>query len=151
MAVKPIPGGYHTITPYLVVHGAAKLIGFLEQAFDAKVLSRSVLPDGRIMNAELQIGDSMIMMGETQGEHKPRPCTIYLYVDDTDAVYKRALDAGAKSLMEPADQFYGDRNGGVEDPSGNYWWIGTHVEDVSPEEMEKRMKTHFAEQGGDGK
>lgn len=151
MAVKPIPDGYHTITPYLVVQGAAKLIEFLEQAFGAKVRSRSARPDGTIMNAELRIGDSMIMMGESQGEHKPRPSSIYLYVEDADVVYQRALDAGAKSLMAPADQFYGDRNGGVEDPSGNTWWIGTHMEDVSPEEMEKRMKTHFAEQGGDGK
>jgi uncharacterized glyoxalase superfamily protein PhnB len=148
MAVKPIPDGFHTITPYLVVQGAAKLIEFLEQAFDAKVHSRSERPDGTLMNAELKIGDSMIMMGESQGEHKPRPSTIYLYVEDTDAVFARALDAGAKSLMEPADQFYGDRNGGIEDPSGNTWWIATHVEDVSPEEMDRRFKAYLAEQSG---
>jgi uncharacterized glyoxalase superfamily protein PhnB len=148
MSVKPIPDGYHTVTPYLVVQGAAKLIAFLEQAFDAKVHSRSERPNGTLMNAEIKIGDSMIMMGEAQGEHKPRPSTIYLYVEDTDTVFARALDAGAKSLMEPADQFYGDRNGGIEDPSGNAWWIATHVEDVSPEEMDRRFKAYLADQGG---
>jgi PhnB protein len=99
-------------------------------------------PDGTIAHAEVRIGDSAVMMGEPMGEQQPRPATLYLYVNDTDAVYQRALQAGATSLMEPADQFYGDRNAGVQDVFGNYWWIGTHKEDVSPEELKKRAEAH---------
>jgi PhnB protein len=141
MAVKPIPDGFHTVTPYLTVPGVAKLIDFLKQAFEAEeTMPRFALPDGRIMHAEVRIGDSMVMMGEPQAPWQPMPASMYLYVKDTDATYKRALQAGATSLMEPADQFYGDRNAGVKDPSGNVWWIATHVEDVKPEEMGKRAE-----------
>lgn len=138
MAVKPIPEGYHTVTPYLVVPGVAKLIDFLEQAFGAQEKERHARPDGAIMHAEVKIGDSIVMMGEPMGEFKAIPAALYLYVEDVDAVYKRALEAGATSVMEPADQFYGDRNGGVKDPAGNLWWIATHIEDVSPEELARR-------------
>jgi uncharacterized glyoxalase superfamily protein PhnB len=141
MAVNPIPEGYHTITPYLIVESAAKLIDFLKQAFDAQELHRMARPDGGIMHAEVRIGDSRIMMGEATGEWKPMPGSLYVYVNDTDTVYKRALQAGATSLMEPADQFYGDRNGGVKDPVGNMWWIATHKEDVPPEELAKRAES----------
>src|SRR3990172_3042509 len=112
MAVKPIPDGYHTVTPYLVVEGAAKLIDFLTQAFGAETKERMQSPDGTVMHAEMRIGDSMIMMGEASGQHKPMPCMIYLYVPDADSVYKKAIEAGATSIMEPANQFYGDRNAG---------------------------------------
>lgn len=122
MAVKPIPDGYHTVTPYLIVQGVAKLIDFLKQAFEAEEIHRTTRPDGTIMHAVVRIGDSVVMMGE----FKPMPGSIYLYVNDTDATYKRALQAGAASMMEPADQFYGDRNAGVKDPVGNHWWIATH-------------------------
>ncbi len=140
MAVKPIPDGYHTVTPYLTVQRAAKLIEFLQQAFEAREIERMTQPDGTIRHAEVRIGDSVVMMSESGGEREPMPSAIYLYVNDTDAVYKRALQAGATSLMEPADQFYGDRSAGVKDLSGNYWWIATHKEDVPPEELKKRAE-----------
>lgn len=140
MAVKPIPEGFHSVTPYMVVRGARELIEFLKQAFGATEGHRTEQPDGTIMHAQLKIGDSPLMIAEGQGQWKPMPCAIYLYVKDTDATYKQALAAGGKSLMAPADQFYGDRNAGVTDPSGNQWWIATHFEDVSDEEMKKRSE-----------
>src|SRR5918996_4993208 len=118
MAVKPIPDGYHSVTPYLVVQGAATLIEFLKQAFEASETFRMARPDGTIMHAEVKIGDSTVMMGEAGSEHKPMPACIYLYVNDVDVVYRRALQAGATSQMEPANQFYGDRHGGLMDPVG---------------------------------
>lgn len=140
MAVKPIPDGYHTVTPYLVVEGAAKLLDFLERAFGGKVTERVERPDGSIGHAEVRVGDSMLMLAEANAQWKPMPALIYLYVPDTDLTYQRALQAGATSVMAPANQFYGDRNGGVKDPFGNLWWIGTHVEDVSPEELKRRAE-----------
>ncbi len=142
MAINPIPDGYHTLTPYLVVPGVAKLIDFLKQTFEAVEIERHARPDGAIMHAEVRIGDSIVMMGEPTGQWGAKPAMIYVYVKDVDATYKRALEAGATSLQEPANQFYGDRNGGVQDPSGNQWWIATHVEDVSREELEKRAAAH---------
>jgi PhnB protein len=138
VTVRPIPEGYHTVTPYLIVPRVAKLIEFLQQAFGAEQIRRMERPDGTIMHAEVRIGDSVVMMGESSGEWRPMPAAVHLYVDDTDAAYERALRAGATSLREPADRYYGDRMAGVQDPSGNHWWIATHVEDVSPEEMERR-------------
>ncbi len=139
MAVKPVPEGYHTATPYLIVPNVAGVIDFLKQAFGAEEIhERMQRPDGAIMHAEVRIGNSPIMMGEPTGQFQPMPASIYLYVADTDAAYQRALKAGGTSLMEPADQFYGDRNAGVRDPAGNVWWIGTHKEDVSPEELRRR-------------
>jgi PhnB protein len=140
MSVKPIPDGYHSITPYLVISGAAKLIDFLTRAFGAKEIHLMAAPDGTVMHAELEIGDSRVMMGEAKGQWPPMPSMLYLYVKDCDAVYKRALDAGATSVSEPADMFYGDRHGAVKDSSGNFWYIATHKEDVAPEEMERRAK-----------
>jgi len=138
-SVKPIPDGAQTITPYLVVEGIPKLLSFLTQAFGAQELFRMAHPDGGIMHAEVKIGNSTLMMGAAMGEWKPKPCSLYLYVEDVDAAYHRAVQAGGTSVKEPADQFYGDRTGGVIDPSGNYWGIATHVEDVSREEMAKRF------------
>ncbi len=138
-SVRPIPEGYHTVTPYLVVPGLARVIDFMKQALGATEIGRFE-QEGRIMHAEVKIGDSIVMMGEPHGDIEARPAVLHLYVADTDATYRRALDAGATSLREPADQFYGDRSGGVKDPAGNQWWISTHVEDVSPEEMDRRMK-----------
>jgi PhnB protein len=146
MSAKPIPEGYHTVTPYLVVEGAAKLIDFLKQAFDAEETFRMPMPDGSIMHAEVKIGDSMVMMGEASEKWKAMPCAIYLYVNDADAVYKRALKAGATSTMEPSDQFYGDRQSGVKDPSDNTWWIATHKEDVSSDELKKRAQEFMKQQ-----
>ena len=138
MAVTPIPEGYHTVTPYLTVQGTAKLIDFLKQAFEAVETERLPRPDGAIGHAEVRIGDSVVMMADSGGERKPMSSAIYLYVGDVDSVYQRALQAGATSMMEPANQFYGDRSAGVQDPCGNQWWIATHIEDVSPEELAKR-------------
>jgi uncharacterized glyoxalase superfamily protein PhnB len=133
-----IPEGYHTVTPYLTVDDAGKLIEFVKVAFGATVLHAMTNDEGNIRHAEAQIGDSRVMIAQAFGEWKPRPSTLYLYVDDTDETFKRALAAGAKSLMEPADQFYGDRNGGVEDAFGNWWWIATRIEEVSEEELQRR-------------
>jgi uncharacterized glyoxalase superfamily protein PhnB len=138
MPVESIPEGYHTVTPYLTVQGAETLLEFLQRAFDAVEQERVARADGTIGHAEVRVGDSMVMLAEARGEWKPMPSALYLYVKDTDATYRRALEAGACSLMEPADQFYGDRNAGVRDPVGNIWWIATHKEDISPEELTRR-------------
>jgi uncharacterized glyoxalase superfamily protein PhnB len=139
MPVKPIPDGYHSITPYLVVPGVAKLIDFLKLAFGAEEIYRMAMPDGTVRHAELQIGNSRIMMGDASGSKSgAMPAVLYMYVPDSDSVYRRALQAGATSISEPADQFYGDRHGGVKDPCGNQWYIATHKEDVSHEELMKR-------------
>ena len=146
MAVKSIPEGYHSVTPYLTVQGAATLLDFLKQAFAATEIHCMTRPDGTVGHAEVRIGDSVVMLAEAKGEWQPRPGALYLYVNDTDAAYQRALQAGATSLMEPADQFYGDRNAGVKDPVGNHWWIATHKEDVPPEELAKREEAFLKQQ-----
>ena len=138
MAVKPIPDGYHTVTPYLVVPDVAAELAFLERAFGAEITFKMEGPDGSVSHAEARIGSSMVMLGRASEKWTPMPCMLYLYVEDTDAAYARAVEAGGESIMEPADQFYGDRNGGVKDAYGNQWWIGTHVEDLTPEEMARR-------------
>jgi PhnB protein len=140
MPVNYIPEGLHNVTPYLVVEDANRLIEFLKDAFSAQERERHLRPDGTVMHAEVKIGDSVIMLGDANEQWKPRPVSLYVYVPDTNTTYRRALEIGATSLMEPADQFYGDRNAGVTDPFGNIWWIGTHIEDVSREELERRMK-----------
>lgn len=144
MAVKPIPDGYHTVTPYLTVDDPGAVIDFLKKAFDAQETFAMRDDKGNIRHAEVKVGTSMLMLGGAQGEWRARPGNFYLYVEDCDASYKKALAAGAKSTNEPADQFYGDRHGGVTDSQGNNWWIATHVEDVSSAELERRAK-EFAE------
>ena len=136
---NPIPDGYRTVTPFLIVNDGARMIEFLRAAFGAMVRGRMDAPDGTLAHAELKIGDSLIMMGQGSAEWPPMPCMIYLYLPDCDAVYRQALAAGAESLEAPTNKFYGDRNALVKDPSGNQWCIGTHVEDVAPEEMARRM------------
>ena len=143
--LRPIPIGYHSITPILRVEVAAKLIDFLKQAFQAVERERFMAPDGRVSHAEVKIGDSVVMISDANDEWKPMQASLNLYTEDTDAIYTQALEAGATSLMEPADQFYGDRSAGVKDPFGNQWWISTHMEDVAPEELERRMKAFYAE------
>jgi PhnB protein len=138
MSDKHIPEGYHTVTPYLVVMGVADLVRFLEEAFGAEKRELLTTSDGRIMHAEVKIGDSVIMMGEPSEETVAIPSLLYLYVEDVDATYKRAIEAGATSLRPPEDQFYGDRSAAVVDTGGNQWWLATHVEDVSADEMQKR-------------
>ena len=144
MAVKPIPEGYHSVTPYLVVRDADKTIKFLEKAFDAEVVFEPLRrPDGKIVHVEVKIGDSRVMMADETKEHRAMPAMLYVYVPNVDASYQLALAAGGKSSKEPQDQFYGDRTASVRDPSGNRWEIGTHQEDVSPAELKKRVDQMF--------
>ncbi len=145
MAVKPIPDGYHSVTPYVIVQSAARLIDFVKQAFGAEEILRMPGPGGAIMHAEVRIGDSIVMMSDAMHE-APTPSSIFLYVNDADATYKRALQAGAASLMEPGDMFWGDRFARVKDPFGNIWGMATHKEDVPPEELRKRADA-FMQQG----
>ena len=147
MPVKSIPEGFHAVTPYLTVRGVDKVIDFLRQAFNAEVSHEPIKrPDGKIMHAQVKIGDSCVMLGEESEQAKATPSTLYLYVPDVDRVYQQAIKAGGKSEMEPADMFYGDRVGGVKDSSGNSWMVATHKEDVSLPELQKRadafMKQH---------
>lgn len=147
MSVKPIPDGYQNVIPYLLVEGAAELTTFLVDAFDAKVRQRLERPDGSVMHVELQIGDSIVMIGEPMAEFGPMPSSIYLYVEDCDAFYRRALQSGAASVMPPTDMPHaGERYGGVKDRSGNLWWVATHIEDVSPEEQARRVEALTMEQ-----
>ena len=144
--VRPIREGFHSITPYLFVQKADKMLDFLERAFDARQSIHQLRPDGTVMHTELRIGDSYIMMGESTSNFGPMPCSIYLYVEDCDAVYKKAIRAGGVSVMEPMDQPSGERYGGVKDPAGNIWWVATHIEDVSNEEAASRWQAAFQEQ-----
>lgn len=146
--VKAVPEGYHTVTPYLIIKGAADAIEYYRKALGAKERMRMPQPDGRIGHAELEIGDSAIMLADEFPEMNVRgpksiggsPVTIHLYVDDVDAVAKKALAAGAKEIQPVKDQFYGDRAGKFEDPYGHIWYISTHKEDLSPEQISQRMK-----------
>lgn len=138
--VKPIPERYHSLTPIVTVQGAVKLIDFLKQVFNAKEEEIYKDPDGRVIHAELTIGDSILMLSDATPEFPALVSMINVYVEDVDAAYKRGLEAGAASLRKPSNQFYGDRTAGVKDAFGNQWWIATHIEDVSQEELERRMK-----------
>jgi PhnB protein len=158
MAVKPIPEGYHTVTPYLYIKGTAKALEFYKKAFGAVELFRMAGPDGRIGHAEIKIGDSMIMMADEHPEMGVKGPEAYggttvgicLYVEDVDTVYKRAIAAGGKEVRPLTDQFYGDRSGTLNDPFGHTWTISTHKEDVPNEEMEKRAQEWMKKQGKTG-
>jgi len=149
---KPIPDGYHTVTPYLAVEDAAKAIKFYEQAFGAKERSRMEAPDGKIGHAELKIGDSLVMISDPFPQSTVRPpaevggstASIFMYVEDVDAVVQKAVDQGATIEMDVADMFWGDRFGTITDPYGQVWSIATHVKDVPPEEMAERAKEAMA-------
>jgi PhnB protein len=144
--VNPIPDGYHSVTPYLVVDGGARAIEFYKQAFGATELFRMDGPDGKIAHAEIKIGDSHVMLGDESPEMGARgpqsfggsPVSLMLYVEDVDTTVSRAVEAGAQLTRPVADQFYGDRTGGIKDPFGHAWYIATHVEDVPHEELKKR-------------
>lgn len=148
MAVRPIPEGYSSITPYLIIKDATKAISFYEQVFGATELMRFDGPNGTIAHAELQIGDSRIMVADEHpqmGFRGPQstggtPVGLMLYVDDVDRVFRRAVEAGAKTQQELKDQFYGDRSGTLIDPFGHRWTVATHIEDVTEEEMQRRME-----------
>ncbi len=147
--VPYIPDGYHNVTPYLYIDGAAEAIDFYKKAFGATELYRLPGKNGKIGHAELQFGDSRIMLADQSVEmsaYGPKhyggvSIGLMLYVEDVDAVFQRAIDAGATVWRPLADQFYGDRTGGVEDPYGHHWFLGTHVKDVSPQEMELAMQS----------
>ena len=149
MTVKPMPDGFHTVTPYLTVRGAAKVIEFLKKAFGAETVFEPMKrPDGLIMYAELKIGDSRLMMADASEQCPPTQAQLYVYVPNIDATYQRAIAAGATPAMAPADMFYGDRSGSVKDASGNTWFIATHKEDVAPQELAKRAEAFFKQQKG---
>jgi PhnB protein len=145
MAVAPIPAGYHSVTPYLVVRGAADAIAFYKKAFDATELLRLPLPGGKIAHAEVKIGDSPVMLADESDEYRgPQPgggapVSLMVYVADVDRVFAQALAAGAKEMRPVADQFYGDRLGTLVDPFGHVWSLATHVEDVAPDEIDRRF------------
>ena len=150
---QPVPEGYHTITPYLAVENATEAIDFYKRALGAEEKVRMDGPGGAIMHAELQVGDSIIMLSDPFPQASTKPpkelggtsVSIFAYVENIDDVYKQAIDAGASSLMEPDDMFWGDRFGSVQDPFGHSWTIATHIEDVEPEEMQRRSEEFMSQ------
>jgi PhnB protein len=152
MSVKPVPEGFHTATPYLTINDGVEALEFYKKAFGATEKYKLVMPDGRLGHAEIRIGDSIIMLGEEFKEYgctSPRtlggtPVGIYLYVPDVDTFFKKALAAGATERKPVTDQFYGDRSGQLEDPYGHVWWVATHKEDLTPQEIESRMQEMHA-------
>lgn len=147
MPVTPIPDGYHSISPYLICKGAAKAIEYYKNAFGAKETVRMPGPEGRVMHAEVKIGDSTVMLADENPDRgavapsgRGRSMSLMFYTDNVDSVFKRAVDLGAKSIQEPTDMFWGDRMGNLEDPFGHQWALATHKEDVTPDEMQKRMQ-----------
>ena len=147
------PKGYHTVTPSLFVVGAAKAIEFYKKALGAEELMRFPGPDGKIMHAEIRLGDSIIMLADEMpdmGGKGPKsiggtPVSFFVYGDNVDAAWKRAIDAGSKEVVPLADQFWGDRTGCLEDPFGHQWWLATHVQDLTPEEIRKNAEAHFSQ------
>jgi uncharacterized glyoxalase superfamily protein PhnB len=137
---RPLPSGYHSVTPHLITTEASRVIEFLQHVFGGVERLRLADPQGRILHAEVAIGDSILMVAEATEERKPMPSSFAMYVDDVDQTYRRAIESGARSLRTPADQFYGDRSGGVQDLAGNHWWIATHLEDVPPDEIRLRAE-----------
>ena len=155
-SVKPIPEGYHSITPYLFVRSAASAIDFYKNAFGATEIVRMVGSNGKIMHAELRIGDSIVMLADENpqtGVMSPQTVGgfssgLHIYVENVDAIIQKAIESGAKLLRPIKDQFYGDRSGSLLDPFGHMWSVATHVEDVSPEEMKKRMTAAMSQTAG---
>jgi PhnB protein len=154
--VKPTPEGFHSVTPYLFIKGAAQAMEFYKNVFGATELVRMPSPNGQIMHAELKIGDSIVMLGDENpqiGALSPlsiggTASSLHVYVANVDAVVQKAIDAGAKSVRPVADQFYGDRSGTVIDPFGHMWSVATHIEDVAPEEMRRRAAKAQAQAAG---
>ena len=150
--VQAVPKGHHTVTPHLIVNRASEAIDFYKKAFGATEVSRHTGPDGKIMHAEVQIGDSRVMLGDEMpemGAKSPRalggtPVGLFLYINDVDRLWKQATGAGAKEVQPLLNQFWGDRAGCVEDPYGHRWWLSQHIEDLSDEDLGKRAKAAFA-------
>jgi PhnB protein len=155
-SVKAIPDGFHNVTPYLYLRGAAGAIEFYKSVFGAAEIMRMPGPDGRIMHAEIKIGDSIVMLADenpSMGIMSPQTIGgfsggLHLYVEDADAVIRKAVESGAKQLHPIKDQFYGDRSGTLLDPFGHMWSVATHIEDVPPEEMRKRMTAAMSQAAG---
>lgn len=154
MAVKPIPDGYHSVTPYLIANDAASAIDFYKKGFGACELMRLVAPDGKVGHAEIRIGDSPVMLSDENlemGFRSPRSLggaglSMLIYVENVDAFFDQAIAAGAKMLRPVQDQFYGDRSGTLEDPFGHVWTVATHIEDLTPEEIDQRSQAYFADE-----
>ena len=150
---QAVPKGYHTVTPSLVIDGAAQAIDFYKKALGAEELSRFPGPDGSIMHAEIRIGDSTLMLADEmpdQGTRGPKSrggtsVSFFIYKEDVDAAWKRAVDAGAKPVVPLADQFWGDRAGSFEDPFGHVWWLAQHIQDLTPEELRKSAEAFFSQ------
>jgi len=153
-AARPIPEGYHSITPQLTLDNAAQTIDWYKKALGAEEVSRSVGPDGKIMHAELRIGDSRFMVNDVMmGSKGPKayggsPASLWLYVDNSDTLFNRAVSAGATVQMPIEDQFWGDRGGAVADPAGYTWWIATRKEDLAPAEIQQRAAEYFKHLAG---
>jgi PhnB protein len=155
--VRAIPEGHHTVTPYLIVSDAAGALAFYKKAFGAEELMRVAAPNGKIGHAEIRIGDSVIMLADEHPDMNARgphafggsPVSIHLYVEDVDAVAGQAIAAGATVTRPVQDQFYGDRSGSFTDPFGHSWHVATHKEDLTPAELDKRVKAAMAQHGGD--
>jgi PhnB protein len=156
MAVKPIPEGYHTLSPALAVDDATKAIDFYKRALGARERMVMPGPGGKVAHAELEVGDSVVMLADTTPQSSGRPpsalggtsVVLFLYVEDVDALVQQAVDAGATLTMPVADMFWGDRFGQIADPFGHHWQVATHIEDVPPDEMAERAKKAMAEMGG---
>jgi PhnB protein len=150
---QAIPKGYHTVTPSIVVAGADKAIDFYTKAFGAEEIMRFPGPDGAIMHAEIRIGDSIVMLGDEmpeQGGRSPKsfggtPVSFFVYREDVDAAWDQAVNAGAKTVMPLANQFWGDRTGCLEDPFGHRWWLAQHVQDLTPEELQRNAESFFSQ------
>ena len=151
-ATSAVPKGLHTMTPQLTLDNAAATLEWYKKAFGADEISRNLGPDGKVMHAEVHIGNSAfycndVMMGQGPKAYGGSPAAFWLYVDDSDALFNRAVDAGAKVMMPLEDQFWGDRAGAVTDPAGYNWWIATRKEDLTPAEANERAQAHFAKLG----
>jgi uncharacterized glyoxalase superfamily protein PhnB len=150
---QAVPHGYHTVTPSLFVAGASEAIEFYKKALDAEERSRFPGPDGKIMHAEIRIGDSIIMLADEMPDYGGRgpksvggtPVSFFVYRENVDAAWKRAIDAGAKEVMPLIDQFWGDRAGCLEDPFGHQWWLAQHIQDLTPEELNKAAESYFSQ------
>jgi PhnB protein len=152
MSANPVPAGQHTVAPYLAVQNGVEALEFYQQAFGATEVYRLIMPDGRLGHAEIRLGDSLIMLADEFPEYGVKapptlggsPVSIHLYVADVDVFVAQAVAAGAKEVKPVMDQFYGDRSGQLEDPFGHLWWVATHIEDVSPEDMQKHVDAQFS-------